>query len=267
MEILQHYNLTRLMAFIPKIRKSAHEWRIIEASLSDNTSYNIALIAKKMAMLFNDKEGVVFICNQREILALIRTGKDIDASTLAFNVNKNMPEHSCATIAERATPDGLKKLEIKLEKKKKRKNQEPLNLFETRRERNKNIIMVVDDDSFMHALISKVFTDTAQIIGIDDKQDIVEAYLEHLPDILFLDIQMPRISGMAVLEEVLKYDDTAHIVIISSYSNRDNVLKAQKLGAKGFLAKPFSREKLETCYKQCQTISGKRPARGIIGRL
>ena len=254
MEILQQYNLTRFMAFIPTIRKSIDEWRIVEASLTGKTAHNIAFLAKKMERYFKDKDGIIFICNQREILALIRTGKIADTNALSKEVNDNMPEHSCVVLAGETSAEGLLTIQLKFQDKKEEQNQSVSHLFSARQQREQNIVMVVDDDGFMRSLISKAFSNKAHILEIDDSIDIVEAYLEHLPNLIFLDIHLSRISGIDLLEEILDFDDTAHVVIISSDSKKDYVLDAKKLGAKGFLAKPFTKEKLESCYIKCPTI-------------
>lgn len=253
MEILQQYNLTRFMSFIPTIRKSIDEWRIVEASLTGKTNHNIAFIAKKMEGHFKGRDGIIFICNHRELLALVHMGQDTDAHALSQGINDNMPEHSCTASAGNATADGLLTIQLKFEDRK-QDQQSHSHLLNTRQERKKNIIMVVDDDNFMRSLVSKSFADRAQVLEVDDGMDIVEAYLEHLPDVLFLDIHLPNISGIELLEEILSFDDSAYVVIISSDSNRDNVLDAKKLGTKGFLAKPFSKEKLESCYNKCPTV-------------
>ncbi len=242
------------MAFIPTIRKSIHEWRIVEASLTGKTAHNVAFIAKKIERYFKDKEGIIFICNQREILALIRTGRDADAHTLTKGINDNVPEHSCVALAGEASAEGLLTIQLKFDDRKGEKNHSVSHLLSARQQREQNIVMVVDDDNFMSSLIAKTFVNRAHVLEIDDSTDIVEAYLEHLPDVVFLDIHLPKISGIELLEEMLGFDDSAHVVIISSDSKKDNVLDAKKLGAKGFLAKPFTKEKLESCYKKCPTI-------------
>jgi two-component system chemotaxis response regulator CheY len=254
MEILQNYNLTRFMAFIPTIRKSIAEWRIVEASLTGKTPHNIAFIAKKMQRYFTDSEGIIFICNQREILALVHTGKGVDPATLSKGINDNVPEHSCVALAGEASAEGLLTIQLKFEEKKGEHNQSASHLLTARQQRENNVVMVVDDDSFIRSLISKTLVSKAHVLEIDDSMDIVEAYLEHLPDVMFLDIHMPKVSGIEMLEEILNFDDSAYVVIISADSNRDNVLDAKKLGAKGFLAKPFTKEKLESCYNKCSTI-------------
>jgi two-component system chemotaxis response regulator CheY len=255
MDILQHYNINRFLSFIPSIKKNVDEWRIIEVSLTGKSHHNIAFIAKKLQALFGDKDGVIFICNSRDILALVQTGNAANTANLSKEINETMPEHSCTASAGKATAEGLLTIQVKLQERDEEEIKQVSHLFKARQQRSNNVIMVADDDNFMRSVIAKTFVDRAHVLAIDETIDIVEAYLEHLPDILFLDIHLPKISGIQLLEEILNFDDSAHIIIISSDSRKDNVLDAKKLGAKGFLAKPLNKEKLESHYHNCATIS------------
>jgi len=255
MDILQHYNVTRFLSFIPSIKKNVDEWRIIEVSLTGKSHHNIAFIAKKLQTQFSAKDGVIFICNSRDILALVQTGNAANTANLTKEINDNMPEHSCVASAGKATAEGLLTIQVRLQERGAEDIKQASHLFKARQQRSNNVIMVVDDDNFMCSVIAKTFVDKADVLAIDEAIDIVEAYLEHLPDILFLDMHLPKISGIKLLEEILNFDDSAHIIIISSDSRKDNVLDAKKLGAKGFLAKPINKEKLEYHYRNCVTIS------------
>lgn len=253
MEILPQYNLTRFMAFIPTIRKSVEEWRIVEASLSGQTSHNIGFIAKKIQTIFKGLEGVIFICNSREIIALVRTGKAVSTDILSEEINTNLPEHSCKVHTGDITAEGLLTIQVKLDDKIQQKDDRSL-LLETRQTRKHNVVMVVDDDSFIRSIIGKNFSGRAEIIAVEDCESVVETYLEHLPDIVFLDIHMGKISGIDLLDEILGFDASAHIVMVSLDSQKDNVLESKTRGAKGFLAKPFTIERLESCYAKSATI-------------
>ena len=69
-------------------------------------------------------------------------------------------------------------------------------------------------------------------------------YVNKAPDVLFLDIGLPDINGHDVLERLFKLDPQAYVVMFSGNGDRENVLKAVELGAKGFVGKPFTQEKL-----------------------
>ena len=68
---------------------------------------------------------------------------------------------------------------------------------------------------------------------------------------------MPGKSGIDILEEILMFDQTAFIVMLSADTAKDNVLETRKLGAKGFVAKPFTKEKLVDMLQKCPTMKMK----------
>lgn len=255
MEFFQYYNQSQFLSFVPKIKQNLRDWQIVEVSLTGKTKHNAAYIAKKLKEYFGDRDGIIFICNSRDILVLVNMGDGTDIRKLSSGINDRMPKYSCSAEATDITAEGLLKFQLRLQDVEEARTESANNpLLAVRKERAEKIVMVADDDMFMRTLISKTFKGRAHVIEHDDTMDIVESYLDALPDILFLDIHMPGGSGIEILEELLGFDDTAYIVIMSSDSVKDNVLEAKKLGAKGFIAKPFTPEKLEACYQKCPTV-------------
>ena len=257
MEVLQHYSLTRFMGFVPAIRKHPGEWWIVEVSLTGKTSHNAAYIAMKLKDTFEGKEGVLFICNTKAILVLAHMGKDVNEQSLLSGIHDKLPQHSCEAHARDVTPDGLLKIQLRLQEFEEEKKIQPSAspLLATKQDRRERVVMVGDDDKLIRSLIHKTFQTKATILDFKDTNGVVEAYLESLPDVVFLDIHLPGGSGIDILAEIFGYDDTAYVVLLSADSVKDNVLTAKSLGAKGFIAKPFTLEKLESCYKQCPTVT------------
>jgi two-component system chemotaxis response regulator CheY len=105
-------------------------------------------------------------------------------------------------------------------------------------------ILVVEDDTFTRRLIHNVLKEESDVAFAIDGKDAISAYLLNAPHMLFLDIGLPDVSGHGVLDKVLEADPEAHIIMLSGNSDRTNVLAAMQRGAKGFVAKPFTREKV-----------------------
>ena len=59
---------------------------------------------------------------------------------------------------------------------------------------------------------------------------------------------MPEIDGLTVLEKMLEIKDSTKIIVITALTDKDTGLKAIKLGAKGFLGKPFTEEELKEAF-------------------
>lgn len=124
-------------------------------------------------------------------------------------------------------------------------------MLKTRMKRQERVFFVVDDDMFMRSLLTKALSPHGKVIAMDDGKDLLAAYREHLPDVVFLDIHLPCGSGIDLLEEIMRYDSTAGVIILSADRVKDNVLLSQAHGARGFVAKPFSKEKIEEAMNKC----------------
>jgi two-component system chemotaxis response regulator CheY len=255
MEFFRYYDESKFQAFVPKIKQSLKEWQIVEVLLTGKTSYNVAYIARKLQEYFAQRDGVIFICNQMEILVFVHMGKTTAPEELTNDLSQKMPKYSCTAEATDITAEGILRVQIRLqdiqEQEKKREIPAVSSLLAIRRKRQEPVILVADDDMFMRSLISKNFKSRGKVLELPDARGVVDTYLEALPDIVFLDIHMPGGSGIDVLSEILKFDETAYVVMLSSDSIKDNVLGAQKLGAKSFIAKPFTKEKLDACFETC----------------
>ena len=103
-------------------------------------------------------------------------------------------------------------------------------------------ILVVDDGLFMRSLIKKMLIANGyEIAGeAEDGEAAVERYRELHPDIVTMDITMPKQDGVYALEQILSFDPNASVVMVSSLGQEENVKRAIRVGAKGFVVKPFN---------------------------
>ncbi len=101
-------------------------------------------------------------------------------------------------------------------------------------------VLVVDDSAFNRRTISEILetSGTAKVVGVarDGEEGIKKAF-ETRPDLITLDLEMPRMDGFTFLRIVMKSLPTP-ILVISSRSEDKNVFRALELGAIDFLAKP-----------------------------
>lgn len=117
----------------------------------------------------------------------------------------------------------------------------------------KNVIMIADDDLFVRKVIISALPD-AQIVEITDGAEVEKIYREVMPDIVFLDIHLPNISGMDLIHPLLRADQGAYIVMLSADSSEENVKTAKVRGARGFLTKPFEKSRIMHYYTSCPTV-------------
>lgn len=113
-----------------------------------------------------------------------------------------------------------------------------------RDERDHVELMLVDDDPFSRQLVRMALMPGFSVSQVSDGRSCVASYSRIAPDVLFLDIGLPDISGLDVLKKILSIDPQAYVVMLSGKGDRDNIAKAMEHGAKGFVGKPFSKAKL-----------------------
>jgi two-component system chemotaxis response regulator CheY len=113
-------------------------------------------------------------------------------------------------------------------------------------------LMIVDDSVIIRQAIHKYLKDfNIEVVGTaEDGKVAIEVFKETKPDIVTLDITMPEIDGLTVLEEMLKIDRTVKVMVVTALSDKATGLKAIKLGAKSFLPKPFTPEKLKESFER-----------------
>ena len=112
-------------------------------------------------------------------------------------------------------------------------------------------ILVVDDTKVMRFYITKLLKELGHTVVAEAKDgfEALEAYKEYKPDLVTMDIEMPAsnaiLSGVHAVEEIIKFDSLATIIMISSLRNDIHVSEALKNGAKNYIPKPITKEKLE----------------------
>lgn len=104
-------------------------------------------------------------------------------------------------------------------------------------------ILIADDNSLMRKVLYTIMSEEGHeiVAEAEDGQDAVEKYFTIKPDIAMLDIIMPRMDGMMALRTILKGDPNARVLIITAVQSTEMVKLAFKIGAKGYIMKPFQR--------------------------
>jgi len=256
MDFLPHSNLTQFLAFCAGIKQEIRAWKLVNVSLSKGTG-SIFYIAKKMRETLSDMSGEIFICNSHELLCLVKAGENADLAALQKRIQSGFSEYECHVEVVDTTREGLQKIELRLKQECTAETSGPAGeslLLKERQRREENIILVADDDMFMRSLVKKGVEGYGAAHECETGETVVDRYLQTLPDVVFLDIHMPGKSGIDILEEILMFDQHAFIVMLSADSGKENVLETKKIGAKGFIAKPFTKEKLIDMLQKCPTV-------------
>jgi len=107
-------------------------------------------------------------------------------------------------------------------------------------------ILIADDAMFMRRVIRKALSEGGyeNIAEASDGNEVLDQYRAYRPDLVFLDITMPGRTGLEVLEELLREDENAKVVMCSAIGQETVIAQAVRMGASDFITKPFRTEDL-----------------------
>ncbi len=106
-------------------------------------------------------------------------------------------------------------------------------------------ILIIDDEQFMCDSCRQVFIkDGYQVDIANDGITGIKKIKEFKPNLVFVDLKMPGMSGMEVLEEIKKIDPTIVSIVITGYATIESAVEAIKREAYDFLPKPFNPDEL-----------------------
>lgn len=134
-------------------------------------------------------------------------------------------------------------------------------------------IMIVDDHILMRmGLVSAANNepDMRVVAEAEDGVEAIEAYRKHVPDVVVLDLRMPRRNGIETISQLRREFSSARILVLSNYSSADEVTAALQAGARGYAVKDMPLETLLDAIRRVH--SGERfvpPAieRRLAGRM
>ncbi|MFQ6108330.1 MAG: response regulator [Candidatus Aminicenantales bacterium] len=117
--------------------------------------------------------------------------------------------------------------------------------------RKKPVVLVIDDEESMRDSCALILSKEGFEVELARDGSIgLEKLKEHKPDLAIIDLKMPGISGMDVLENIKKIDPHIIPVVITGYATVDSAVEAMKKGAYDFLPKPFTPEELRIIIKR-----------------
>ena len=107
-------------------------------------------------------------------------------------------------------------------------------------------VMIVDDALFMRTILRDIFTRAGfeVVAEADNGEDVLPLYREVAPDLVTMDIIMPRRSGLEALRELMATDPAARVLMVSALGQESLVLEAIDAGARDFIIKPFKEAKV-----------------------
>lgn len=113
-------------------------------------------------------------------------------------------------------------------------------------------VLLVDDAAFVRMSLKKILDDMAlgfEYIEAGDGEDAIEKYKIYSPELVIMDITMPKMDGITAVGRIKEIDDNAKIIMCSSMGYQEKVLDAITAGAKDFIIKPYEAAKVAKSVK------------------
>jgi DNA-binding response OmpR family regulator len=105
-------------------------------------------------------------------------------------------------------------------------------------------ILVIDDDSAIRETLRIILKPYYDIYTASDGLEALKIMQEHKIHFITLDLNMPKLSGIATLREIRKINTAVPVVMITGYATQEDKKQALLYGAKAFLPKPFDTKEL-----------------------
>ena len=113
-------------------------------------------------------------------------------------------------------------------------------------------VLIADDASFMRQMIRDIIdSEGYEVVGeATDGMEVVDKYKELHPDIVMMDIVMPKRSGIDAVKAIMEIAPKANVVMCSALGQETLVMEAIQAGAKDFIVKPFKPEAVLATLKK-----------------
>jgi DNA-binding NarL/FixJ family response regulator len=101
-------------------------------------------------------------------------------------------------------------------------------------------VLIVDDDALVCAglsLMLREFDDIDVVATVADGMEVTAAVNRHRPDVVLMDIRMPKVDGLAATELLRTRRDPPAVIILTTFDTDDHIRRALRVGASGFLLK------------------------------
>lgn len=119
------------------------------------------------------------------------------------------------------------------------------------------LLLLVEDQRFFQQVFRTAFSINQRVIVASNAEEGWQMYLEHAPDIAFLDIMMEGMNGLELAWGLNKLDRSAFLVMLSGMNDIETMALAQECGANDFITKPYNKKKLLDCLTRYKKEYGK----------
>jgi DNA-binding response OmpR family regulator len=110
----------------------------------------------------------------------------------------------------------------------------------------KKVLLVDDEPRLLLLVKSRLVASGYEVITAADGEEALAKIASEKPDLVILDVMMPKLDGLQVCEQIKNNEALAKIpvIILSAKNQQDTIMEAMKVGADGYMIKPFRPEAL-----------------------
>ena len=114
-------------------------------------------------------------------------------------------------------------------------------------------VLIADEHTTVRAGLASIIDmelDMIVVAQATNGREAVDLWRKHCPDVTLLDLRMPKLDGVGVIDEIRQEETSARIIILTTYDADNDIYRAIKAGAKGYLLKDARREELLDCIRK-----------------
>ena len=121
-------------------------------------------------------------------------------------------------------------------------------------------VLIVDDALIMRKRIKEIAEEAGwQVAGeARDGEEAVVLYQQEKPDLVTLDIVMPKLDGVSALQQMMQDDPQARVVMVSAVNQKEKLAECIQAGAIDFIVKPFQRSRLRCFFEKYLTVENQK---------
>ena len=110
----------------------------------------------------------------------------------------------------------------------------------------KKKVLIVDDEPNVRRLSHKILSNTFDVVEAEDGRQAIEIANNQKPDVILMDMMMPRMDGLSACHAIKKAPNTKSIpvIMVTAIGFELNIKLSQQMGATGYVTKPFSSQDL-----------------------
>ena len=124
--------------------------------------------------------------------------------------------------------------------------------MEKGKEMKKVRILLVDDSTYIRTVLGSIIAEAGFEVVSEaaDGEEAIRKYMSLKPDLVLMDVIMEPMNGMEATKAILDKDPEAKILMVTVLEDRGLFADLMKIGAKGYIMKPFSKDKIAKKIKE-----------------